>query len=62
MFPVRYELSFYIAEDGILHSDLHENLRSYKKKVYKKNSNQRFSVGPVAMKPKHLGRVQHLWD
>jgi hypothetical protein len=27
--PVKYELGFYIAEDNILHSDRHENLKSY---------------------------------
>jgi hypothetical protein len=27
--PVRYELCFYIPEDGILHSDSHENLKSH---------------------------------
>jgi hypothetical protein len=27
MFPVRYELGFYISGDGILHSDRLENLR-----------------------------------
>jgi hypothetical protein len=27
--PVRYELDFYIPEDGILHSHRRENLRSY---------------------------------
>jgi hypothetical protein len=27
--PVRYELGFYIPEDGILHSHRRENLRSY---------------------------------
>jgi hypothetical protein len=27
--PVRYELSFYIPEDGIVHSHRHENLKSY---------------------------------
>jgi hypothetical protein len=26
---VRYELGFYIPEDGILHSHRHENLKSY---------------------------------
>jgi hypothetical protein len=26
---VRYELSFYIPEDGILHSHCRENLKSY---------------------------------
>jgi hypothetical protein len=29
VFPVRFELSFYILEDGILHSDRCENLKSY---------------------------------
>jgi hypothetical protein len=29
MFPVRYELCFYIPEDTILHSHGHENLKSY---------------------------------
>jgi hypothetical protein len=29
MFPVRYELSFYMAEYGILHSHRRENLKSY---------------------------------
>jgi hypothetical protein len=28
--PVRYELGFYIPEDGILHSQGRENLKSYK--------------------------------
>jgi hypothetical protein len=27
--PVRYGLGFYIPEDGILHSDLREDLKSY---------------------------------
>jgi hypothetical protein len=27
--PVRYELSIYIPEDDILHSDRHENLKCY---------------------------------
>jgi hypothetical protein len=27
--PVRYELGFHIPEDGILHSDRRENLKSY---------------------------------
>jgi hypothetical protein len=29
MFPVWYELGFYIPEDGILHSHRRENLKSY---------------------------------
>jgi hypothetical protein len=29
MSPVRYELEFYIPEDGILHSHRRENLKSY---------------------------------
>jgi hypothetical protein len=29
MSPVRYELDFYIPEDGILHSHRHGNLKSY---------------------------------
>jgi hypothetical protein len=29
VFPVRYELEFYIPEDGILHSHCRENLRFY---------------------------------
>jgi hypothetical protein len=29
MFPVRYELGFYIPEDDILHSHCRENPRSY---------------------------------
>jgi hypothetical protein len=28
MSPVKYELNFYIPEDGILHSHCHENLKS----------------------------------
>jgi hypothetical protein len=27
--PVRYELGFYISENGILHSRRRENLKSY---------------------------------
>jgi hypothetical protein len=27
--PVKYELGFYIPEDGTLHSDRRENLKSY---------------------------------
>jgi hypothetical protein len=30
MSPVKYELGFYIPEDGILHSDRRENLKSYR--------------------------------
>jgi hypothetical protein len=29
MSPVRYELGFYIPEDGILHSHRRDNLKSY---------------------------------
>jgi hypothetical protein len=29
VFPVRYELDFYIPEAGILHSNRRENLKSY---------------------------------
>jgi hypothetical protein len=29
MFPVKYELGFYILEDDILHSHRRENLKSY---------------------------------
>jgi hypothetical protein len=29
MSPVKYELGFYIAEDGFLHSDRRENLKCY---------------------------------
>jgi hypothetical protein len=29
MSPVKYELSFYIPEDDILHSHRHENLKPY---------------------------------
>jgi hypothetical protein len=29
MSPVKYELGFYIPEDGILHSHRRENLKSY---------------------------------
>jgi hypothetical protein len=29
MSPVKYELGFYISEDGILHSHRRENLKSY---------------------------------
>jgi hypothetical protein len=28
VFPVKYELGMYIPEDGILHSDRRENLKS----------------------------------
>jgi hypothetical protein len=28
--PVKYEMGFYIPEDGILHSHCRENLKSYK--------------------------------
>jgi hypothetical protein len=35
MSPVRYELSFYIPEDDILHSDRRENLKSYKSQLVK---------------------------
>jgi hypothetical protein len=30
VFPVKYELRFYIPEDNILHSHRRENLTSYK--------------------------------
>jgi hypothetical protein len=29
VYPVKYELGFYIPEDDILHSDRRENLKSY---------------------------------
>jgi hypothetical protein len=29
VYPVKYELGFYIPEDGILHIHRHENLKSY---------------------------------
>jgi hypothetical protein len=29
MFPERYELGFYIPENGIFHSQGHENLKSH---------------------------------
>jgi hypothetical protein len=29
VFPVRYEMDFYISEDGILHSHHSEDLKSY---------------------------------
>jgi hypothetical protein len=29
VFPVKYELGFYIPEDDILHSHRHEKLKSY---------------------------------
>jgi hypothetical protein len=32
--PVKYELSFYIPEDNILHSDRRENLKSYMNSHY----------------------------
>jgi hypothetical protein len=32
--PVKYELGFYIPEDGSLHSHRHENLRSYEDVTY----------------------------
>jgi hypothetical protein len=32
--PVRYELGFYIPEDGILHSHHRENLKAYEAKMY----------------------------
>jgi hypothetical protein len=38
MFPVRYELGFYIPEDGILHTHRRENLKSYRD--YLRNSMQ----------------------
>jgi hypothetical protein len=30
MFPMRYELHFYIPEDGILHGDRRESIKSYR--------------------------------
>jgi hypothetical protein len=33
MFPVRYELEFYIPEDGILRSPRRENSKSYRAPV-----------------------------
>jgi hypothetical protein len=32
--PVKYELGFYIPDDGILHSHRRENLKSYSVKPY----------------------------
>jgi hypothetical protein len=33
MFPVRFEVGFYIPEDDILHSHCRENLKAYKKRI-----------------------------
>jgi hypothetical protein len=37
--PVKYELGFYIPEDGILHSHCREQLKSYYKVVHKSQKN-----------------------
>jgi hypothetical protein len=34
VFPVRYEMGFYMQEDGILHSHRRENLKSYESDRY----------------------------
>jgi hypothetical protein len=36
--PVKYELGFYIPEDGILHSDSRENLKSYNIEIFLEGS------------------------
>jgi hypothetical protein len=34
VFPVRYELGFYIPEDDILHTQRRENLKSYNSVIH----------------------------
>jgi hypothetical protein len=45
--PVKYELGFYIPEDGILHSHCRENLKSYKLQMYLQTYRHRSGFGVV---------------
>jgi hypothetical protein len=40
MYPVKYELDFYIPEDGILHSHIRENLKPYRGKSHRMRQSQ----------------------
>jgi hypothetical protein len=44
VFPVRYELRFYIPEDGIIHSHCRDDLKSYKSAVYNVQNCARHTV------------------
>jgi hypothetical protein len=46
--PVKYELSFYISEDDILHSHSRENLKSYMTEAFR-CSHLPLSVGVLVM-------------
>jgi hypothetical protein len=58
VFPVRYELGFYIPEDGVLHSHRRENLRSYKTvgSDREKDPNLNFLSLPPPPFTTHFGR------
>jgi hypothetical protein len=43
--PVKFKLGFYIPEDDILHSDCHENLRSYIDLLYFVTKSQGLDAG-----------------
>jgi hypothetical protein len=51
--PVKYELGFYIPEDGILHSDRRENLKTYTFRSYLRSeaftANESNVKGPSAV-------------
>jgi hypothetical protein len=49
MSPVRYELGFYIPEDGILHSHRGVNLRSYTLTLHEYSYNDNSDCWPLRM-------------
>jgi hypothetical protein len=48
--PVKYELGFYIPEDGILHGHRRENLGSYKTELKLVGFYQTYILYPVEIK------------
>jgi hypothetical protein len=58
MSPVRYELGFYIPEDGILHSHRRENLESYI--ILTGWALQRKLLSPVKYEQSHSHRREKL--
>jgi hypothetical protein len=54
--PVRYELGFYIPEDGILHSHRRENFKSYTAKTVNRISGCLQGIGMFCLSDNMLIR------
>jgi hypothetical protein len=55
--PVKYELGFYIPEDGILHSHRRENLKSY---ITNNKCKATSNVYLLGFSPNLIVSLQHL--